>query len=236
MGKKWGDRLGIIAAPASLIPSFLATFLILLWYPWQFTGELIELVLAFGFAFMALDKNSQNGVHFTDQGVKREEATLLKQIVLTWMVILVIGWSGAWFSQVSRSVDTELVAMAEAEVLAISRDFSSLARDHNDEFPISCRLSKRVYTYIEAFGVQRMRQGNYVALTQQGLSEERAEFFIDPWNAPYWVGLRCSKGEGSDIVNQLHVSVYSFGPNRRRESTEMEFRPDDIGQQFMIEY
>ncbi len=232
----WGQRIGVVTPPVWLTPSFLVTFILILWYPWNFTGELIELVLAFAFAFIALNETWKNGVRFTSQGHTVKGTTPLKQIAMTWVVILALGWSGAWLLQVSQSVDTELVAMAEAEVLAISRDFGNLAREHNDEFPISCRLSKRVYTYIEAFGVQRLRKGQYVALTQQGLPEERAEFFIDPWNAPYWVGLRCDKGEGSEVVNQLHVSVYSLGPNRRRESTEMELRPDDIGQQFTIEY
>lgn len=232
----WGQRIGLVTPPVWLIPSFLVTFILILWYPWDFTGELIELVLAFAFAFLALNETWKNGIRFTSQGHTVKGTNPLKQFAMAWVIILAVGWGGAWLSQKGRSVDKALVARAETEVIAIAKDFSNLSRNHNDEFAISCRLSKRMYTYIEAFGVQRLRQGNYVSLIQQGLPEERAEFFIDPWNAPYWVGMRCSKGEGSEIVNQLHVSVYSFGPNRRRESTELELRPDDIGQQIAIEY
>ena len=61
---------------------------------------------------------------------------------------------------------------------------------------------------------------------RQGLPEERARFFLDPWNYPYWV--QCTR-DGDRRFNY----VYSFGPNRRRESTEWEVLGDDIGAVFL---
>ena len=59
---------------------------------------------------------------------------------------------------------------------------------------------------------------------QQGLPEQRAEFLIDPWNHPYWIRSRCAK-RGF----KRRVFVYSFGPNRKRDSTQWELLEDDVG-------
>ncbi len=57
----------------------------------------------------------------------------------------------------------------------------------------------------------------------------RADFFLDPWNSPYWIQHDCSRRSDGELV-----MVYSFGPNRRRESTEWEVGGDDIAA--IIEY
>ena len=61
-------------------------------------------------------------------------------------------------------------------------------------------------------------------MIEQGLPEERAEFFLDPWNSPYWVGL-----EINDDVTYGLLMVYSFGPNRIRDSTDWDVLGDDVG-------
>ena len=66
--------------------------------------------------------------------------------------------------------------------------------------------------------------GRFVALTDRGLPEERAAYFLDPWNSPYWIRDRCERRE-----ERRSVFVYSFGPNRVRDSTRFEIREDDVG-------
>ena len=46
----------------------------------------------------------------------------------------------------------------------------------------------------------------------------------DPWNSPYWIRDKCSKDR-----SRRSVFVYSFGPNRRRDSSHWEVAGDDIG-------
>jgi hypothetical protein len=67
-----------------------------------------------------------------------------------------------------------------------------------------------------------MYGGRFAALQVQGLPEERADYFLDPWNSPYWIRHRCSS-------ERQRIFIYSFGPNRRRDSDEREIRGDDIG-------
>ena len=53
----------------------------------------------------------------------------------------------------------------------------------------------------------------------------RAGYLLDPWNSPYWIRHKCPQGGG----RRRAVFVYSFGPNRRRDSTAWEIRGDDLG-------
>jgi hypothetical protein len=61
-------------------------------------------------------------------------------------------------------------------------------------------------------------------LTAQGLPKARAEYFLDPWNSPYWIRAQCSKDR-----SRVSVYVYSFGPNRRRDSDLWQIVDDDVG-------
>ena len=91
-------------------------------------------------------------------------------------------------------------------------------------FPVRCNLSKRLYSFVEQYDAGYLMRGRFAALVRQGLPEQRAEFLIDPWNYPYWIRSRCTKDR-----SKRRVFVYSFGPNRRRDSTRWELLKDDVG-------
>ena len=80
----------------------------------------------------------------------------------------------------------------------------------------------------EDFGrpLERLRGGESWKRVLEGLlvdlPEERADYFLDPWNSPYWIRHRCSS-------KRQRITIYSFGPNRRRDSDSRELRGDDIG-------
>ena len=57
---------------------------------------------------------------------------------------------------------------------------------------------------------------------QSPAAEVRAEFLIDPRSTACWVRFECSGSERS-------LFVYSFGPNRLRDSGAWELRGDDVG-------
>lgn|GEM_PF-6869366 len=54
-------------------------------------------------------------------------------------------------------------------------------------------------------------------------SFNRAGIFLDPWNTAYWVRDNCADDGHPDTTY-----LYSFGPNRRRDSTPWEIRGDDL--------
>ena len=101
------------------------------------------------------------------------------------------------------------VAAVQGELRALVADF------HSGKLRHRCGLHKRLYTFVRQYDQDYLFEGMYSKLVAQGLPKERAEFFLDPWNSPYWV--QCTK-KG----RKRFEYVYSFGPNRRRESTEWE--------------
>lgn len=97
--------------------------------------------------------------------------------------------------------DPVLVACAAGETRA-------LADAVRAELGLSGNMHKRVWTLVDE---QRLPaalvRGALAGVPCGSVSATRREFAVDPWGTAYWVRVR--RGEG--------VSVYSFGPNRRRD-------------------
>ena len=106
----------------------------------------------------------------------------------------------------------------QKELEALSADFQANTDD------LQCNVHKRLYTYVEQRDQVFQLDGRFAGLADGGLSRKHAEFFLDPWNSPYWIRDSC----GSELSDRL-AFVYSLGPNRRRDSTQTEIRGDDIG-------
>jgi hypothetical protein len=102
-----------------------------------------------------------------------------------------------------------------------------MARRQRGRLTTGCGLHKRLYGYVRKYRRTHLQRGQFAALVEQGLPEERAAYFLDPWNNPYWIRHRCEDVEGAG--RRMSVFVYSFGPNRRRDSTPFTLDGDDIG-------
>ena len=132
------------------------------------------------------------------------------------MVAVGLGSATAAVSRSRSSADPENLKAAEIEIAALQRDFSS------GRVRTRCGIHKRVYTFKERYGQKYLLQGEFAGLVARGLPAERADFLLDPWNSPYWIRHRCEQ-------RRRRVFVYSFGPNRRRDSTRWEILDDDVG-------
>ena len=162
------------------------------------------------------------------QGSRRKLPGQLLPPLATWGMVVVLGSSSPALTHLFKPVYPELVETARVELKALSQDFVTMFRLGRVR-PTSCGLNKRVYTVLVQFNQSYLRKGAYSRLRSQGLPAARADFFIDPWNSPYWIQHDCSERSGGELV-----MVYSFGPNHRRESTEWEVGGDDIAA--IIEY
>ena len=177
------------------------------------SGEWVELMLGFGFLFAAVA---------AAHAFRPEASTapkLRRPVILVAGAALLVVGLGAVNTAISRSqrgAQPEILELARTEVAALKRDFLS------DQVSSSCNMHKRIYSFKEKYHQDALLSGAFAALTRQGLPEERAEFFLDPWNSPYWV--RCTQ-DGQ----RRSFFVYSFGPNRRRESNRWEILGDDVG-------
>lgn len=200
----WLTRAGVISPPVALLPVFAGTLALYVVYPWSHSGEWVEFMLGLGFLFSAMAAS----------GLARSGGITL----LAFVAVVSLGLVTGAVSRAQRDAHPENLAAARDEALAIAADFESgLAQSR-------CNLHKRLYTFVEQYGQDGLLRGGFAALQSQGLPAERAAYFLDPWNSPYWIRDRCDARGGKRFV-----FVYSFGPNRRRDSTPTELLGDDIG-------
>jgi len=204
--QRLATRVGLVVPSVALVPAFGATLVLYVWYPVRFAGEVVELMLGVCFLLSA-----------TLRSARREVARTLAAV----SAVAVLGVGSALLSQARSSTPERLAAVAQ-ELQALASDLRAIAAAEGDE-GVGCGLHKRVYTYVEQYEVEPLRQGAFARGTAG--TGERGEFFLDPWNSPYWVRDRCDEdGE------RRRAFVYSLGPNRARDSTAWEIRPDDIGE------
>jgi hypothetical protein len=129
-----------------------------------------------------------------------------------------VGTAQAWWAIAGD--DPERSASARVELEALRRDVAGArtrTRTH-------CGLHKRLHALALRGGQAHLFAGDFARLVASGLPAERAEFFLDPWNSPYWIRHACSSDR-----TQRAIYIYSFGPNRRRDSTTWDLVPDDLG-------
>jgi hypothetical protein len=117
-----------------------------------------------------------------------------------------------------------MLTAAQTEAAALKRDFLFMASQNGGRSRTRCGVHKRVYSFVEKYDTDYLYEGVFAALTAQGLPQDRADFFLDPWNSPYWIRDECDRRAGRRVI-----FVYSFGPNRARDSTDWAIGGDDIG-------
>lgn len=164
IGRKLLDRAGATAPPLWLVPWFALSIALLVWYPFEFTGEWVELVAGMLFA-MALSPSSYLFATFSLNAV-------FFSAILTW-------WSGL-------SLETpEVVACAREEAATL---VDVLSRQHQiADSPRS--FHKRVWTAHEEgrLDYAPARDALAGAPCHPGDHSGRRRFAVDPWGTAYWI-------------------------------------------------
>jgi hypothetical protein len=203
----------------TLAPAFAATLGLYVAYPWEFTGEIVELMLGYCFLFSALAVRPQ-----TAASVARAPRSLLTSLIGSTAVVVLLSFATAAGVRLISSDDTTLTATASVEVAALREDFLRPARPERGIYITPCGLHKRVYSYVEKYRAKYLTRGSFAGLEAQGMSTDRARYFLDPWNGPYWIRDSCDDDSGKRVI-----FVYSFGPNRLRDSSPWQLSGDDVG-------
>lgn len=199
------------APPLGVAPLFLMAYLAYEVYPWDFTGEWIELIMGFGFLFAGLAASFR----------VRPPAQPTSALTIWAGSTLLAGALVAVVSDASRRSDPGLLTATQAELDAIAADLAELG----DPCQSKSHVNKRLYSYEKKYREPSLYEGRFAGLAAQGLPEDRALYFLDPWNSPYWI--QCTRRPEREFGY-----VYSFGPNRGRESDRWEIRGDDLGAVF----
>jgi hypothetical protein len=211
------ERTRVVAPPLALSPSMFAILWLHLEYPWKFTGEVAECALGFGFLFAAM----ANVYRFR---ATRSRSSLLSITGLPIAVLLLAVLTAAW-SQGRQASNPQVLQHAREEAQALVRDLVDLADKRGKNAVSRCNLHKRLYTFVRDYGLEdELASGEFARRVELGMPAERAEFFLDPWNYAYWIRDRCDRDNDWRVI-----FVYSFGPNRSRDSSRWRVKEDDIG-------
>ena len=175
------------------------------WYPWDYTGEWVELAMGLGFLCATFF-----GVPTPATGREPAGIAVVTAAMAALAGLTVVGQS------VLRPTDELARYMAKAELEALVEDFAG------PKLHTRCGIHKRLYTFMRDYGQPQLVQGEFARLLRDAGESTRANYLLDPWNSPYWLRHKCRNG-------RVAMFVYSFGPNRQRDSSEWEILGDDIG-------
>jgi hypothetical protein len=200
------SRVGASGPPPALVPMFLAAILLLAWYPLPFTGEWVEALAGGLFLVSALPALMPNALAF--------------------MLVAGFGFGMTGLgAAIERGRDAGRVECAAAETRALLDDVASMGGATAKLWEMS-HLHKRVWSSIVEEYVDAMRLPGFTSMVCLGpwgdSTSLRHRYGIDPWGTPYWLLV--------DIGNdEQRVSVYSFGPNRRRDVSTESIANSDAG-------
>lgn len=186
------------APPVAVMPAAALVVLLELLYPIELTGEVAEAVLGACFLHAAFASAAPR----SDRAARR---TLIALLVCTLAGALTPGL-----------LDRLLYRAEPAELAAAHDELASLAAQLQSGGLTArarrrSRIHKRVYTAIRA---------RYLSAPPTAPAALRRSYHLDPWQQPYWLLIEPGPDESSAVL------LYSFGPNRRRD-TVIEHVPQD---------
>ena len=195
------DKVGATPPPLQLTPWFAIAAILLVWYPVEFTGEWVEALAA---------------TLFLSATPAWHRARWFGGAAAAAGVLTVISARG-----ISRS--PAAVQCARIETRALLQDIGSVLDTDADLF--HDEVHKRLQSAIEAGYLPDVLINYETARCGADSDDEipaRRRYGLDPWGMPYWIR------SGTDEHGRAVITVYSFGPNRKRDR-------DDIASHARIE-
>ena len=211
---RFANTVGIVLPPVVFVPGCAATAILYEVYPWTHSGEWAEAMLGTSMLLIA----AHQLVEFRWPDWERSRWRVVRSLATVWILTVLVGVGTARLQWFFLGADPDRIAVAEIEVAALRSDIAA-ARTRT-----RCGIHKRVFTMVEAYGHGHLFSGDFANLQGEKTPEERTQYFLDPWNSPYWLNHTCSEDR-----RRRAVFVYSFGPDRKRDSTDWEIAGDDIG-------
>jgi hypothetical protein len=202
------------APPLAFAPAFAVALALYVVYPLPFTGEIVEWLLGMLLLFAAMAPSRA-----TPAVARRVGPGTRACLALLTVVALALGATRA---SVTRAGDPDAVARAEREIAALAEDLAAAPRTHAGTLT-ECGTHQRLFAFARDAGAGALRRGRFAELARAGGDDERMAYFLDPWNQAYWIRHEC------DDTGRERAFVYSFGPNRRRDSGVFDLDRADVG-------
>lgn len=197
--KKLYERLRIAVLPAPMSLWAFAGVILIIIYPVSLTGEYMELLTGCLFLTQA--------TFLLPSTTQKKIFTLLPLILAAIGIFSVELHARIGLEDKIDCANTETRAMADAI-------YTNCATGRHTKFR---SVEKRIYTAIQKGYLTGNISSALDNIQRQGFKDNRSrrQYFLDPWGESYWV-----RFEHNSETNQYTAAVYSFGPNRRRDSTE----------------
>ena len=190
------------APPAALAFVFAFVAWVELAYPIELGGEAAELVLGQLFLASALTREPE------PSSIQRQTGMLLAPLALGVVTQPVVD-------RLLYGDDEEQVEHARSELEVLRQDLAA-PDAFRSKWRKKSRVHKRMFTAVQS---KYFRSGSFSGFLDGASTpaepkatdprRDRKGYFLDPWNNPYWIHY-----QRRDQV----ILVYSFGPNRRRDS------------------
>jgi hypothetical protein len=192
-------KIGATSPPNASIPWFALSIILLLWYPAHLTGEWVEALVAALFLVT---------IATSPRTFWRTTATAVAAAFLLTLISLPAFARDRRSTQCARAETSALLADISA---SLARYDGLLERD----------VHKRLQSATEARYLAPQLPRFHAVQCGGDEARIRRTYGIDPWGLAYWV--RSETGDTTTVI-----SVYSFGPNRRRDNQPGGSVGDDI--------
>jgi hypothetical protein len=179
-----------LAAPLGALPWFALIAWLEFSYPYELVGELAELLLGMAFLYDACERTVRNAPAAAEPDARSYVHATFAQVAV---LVAACGFV---------PLNDFIAGLQGPELVAHTRaDLSRLAQQIADGVVIKQKL----------FAKREVHKRMHTAVRAGYLELERDRYYLDAWNSPYWIAfVRTDSGRG-------RVSLYSFGPNRRRD-------------------
>lgn len=188
--------VGASVPPLQIMPWFIAAIVLMLWYPLKLTGEWVELLA--GSLFLIATRLQP----------KMLWINLLLAVVFGFAMI---GIGGA----LERGRDVARLPCARAETESLLNDVIS-GETATKKLWRGSSIHVRIWTAMEEGYLRPEFIREFDGTHCEGAAAQnvrvRKEYGIDPWGTAYWISVERLNDE------EWRVTVYSFGPNRQRDS------------------
>lgn len=216
--RAWLGRFRWLSPPRSVTPWCAAVVLIEAQYPFPLSGEWAECLL--GLAFVT-DLH-----HRARDGQKSPLRAHLGACLAGWMAAPLCSWM--------------LYGQAEAAVAQTRSELKLLAQDllrpatRLPRLRKKARVHKRVFTAVSARYLRLGTTSAYLehqstpAESETNPRRDRRGYFLDAWQQPLWIF-----SARAPETPEPRIYLYSFGPNRRRDTrftgtAPLKVQGDDI--------